>query len=155
MHRRYHNQVQDTQPHSSERGAAQLEFLVSVFTLMFLLFAAFELTMMIYTYVVIGAAAKAGVRYAIVHGTQNSNCSGPTKGCADSAGANVTAVVKRYAALSLHDTSSIIVHANYLDSSSAPSSRIQVLVGYTYVPYVRLPWISPELVASAEGRIVN
>jgi hypothetical protein len=110
--------------------------------------------MMMYSYVVIGEAAKEGVRYAIVHGTASGSCSGPSTGCSDSAGANVKSVVKSYAANSLHDTSAIVVQANYLDSSSAAPARIQIKVAYPYIPYINLPWAAPQLVASAEGRIV-
>ena len=140
--------------HKCDRGSAQVEFCLSVVILMFLIFWAFEMAMLMYTYVVIGAAAKAGVRYAIVHGTQSSTCSGPSTGCGDSTGTNVKNVVTTYASYSLHDTSAITVQTNYLDSSSKAPSRIQIKVAYTYIPYITLPWTAPTLVASAEGRIV-
>ncbi|MHB1022691.1 MAG: TadE/TadG family type IV pilus assembly protein [Acidobacteriaceae bacterium] len=139
---------------NGERGAAQIEFLLSSLIAMFLFFWIWEMSMMVYTYAVITNAAKEGVRYGIVHGTDNGNCSGPSAGCADATGANVVSAVRSYAAYSLHDISSITIQANYLDSSSEPPSRIQVKVAYTYVPYIKLPWIAPTLVASAEGRIV-
>lgn len=129
-----------------------VEFLLSIMVVMFLIFWIFEMSMMVYTYVVVGAAAKQGVRYAIVHGTQSGNCSGPSPGCGGTTA--VIAVVKDYAKYSLHDISAITVQANYLDSSSAAPSRVQIKVGYTYIPYVKLPGTSPQLVASAEGRIV-
>ena len=131
-----------------------MEFLLSIMALLFLVFWAFEMSMMVYTYTVIGAAAKIGVRYAIVHGTDNSNCSGPSTGCSDSTATNVTTAVTNYAKYSLHDVSGITVNAYYPDSSSAPPSRVIVHVSYTYVPYINLPWTSPTLVASAAGRIV-
>lgn len=130
-----------------------IEFALSAIALFFIIFWAFELSMTMYTYVVIGEAAKEGVRYAIVHGTLSGSCSGPTTGCADSSGANVKSVVTSYAANSLHDISAITVQANYLDSSSKAPSRIQVKVSYPYIPYINLPWVAPTLVASAEGRI--
>lgn len=137
-----------------ERGAAQIEFLLSSIVAMFLFFWLWEMSMMVYTYAVIANAAKEGVRYGIVHGTNSTNCSGPSAGCGDSTGANVVSAVRSYAAYSLHDISSITIQANYLDSSSEPPGRIQVKVAYTYMPYIKLPWIAPTLVASAEGRIV-
>ncbi|GAC1655191.1 MAG: hypothetical protein NVS9B15_15970 [Acidobacteriaceae bacterium] len=138
----------------NDSGAALVEFALSFTVLMFLIFWIFELSTMMYCYVVVGEAAKEGVRYAIVHGLASGSCSGPSTGCADSSGANVITVVKSYAANSLHDTSAITVQANYLDSSSASPSRIQVKVAYTYIPYIKFSWIAPTLVASAEGRIV-
>lgn len=138
----------------NESGAAQVEFALSIVVVMFFIFWAFELSMMMYSYVVMGEAAKEGVRYAIVHGLASGSCSGPSAGCTDSTGANVISVVKSYASNSLHDTSAITVQANYLDSSSAAPSRIQVKVAYTYIPYIKFSWVAPTLVASAEGRIV-
>ena len=42
-----------------------------------------ELAMMCYTFGVVSEAARAGVRYASIHGADSSNCSGPTHGCGD------------------------------------------------------------------------
>lgn len=139
-----------------EKGAAQIEFLVSIVMFLVLMFWTFEMTTMIYTYVVMGAAAKAGVRYAIVHGkSSGSYCSGPDcASTADQTGANVKSLVTTYAGLSLHDISAITINVNYLDSSAAPPSRVQVQVAYPYIPYVSFPGFSPQLVASAQGRIV-
>ena len=139
-----------------EKGAAQIEFLISVVTFLITIFWTFEMCGLIYTYVVMGAAAKAGVRYAIVHGKSAGNyCSGPDcASTADQTHTNVTNLVKTYAGLSLHDTTNITVNVNYLDSSAAPPSKIQVQVAYPYIPYVSFPGFNPQLVASAEGRIV-
>lgn len=131
-----------------------MEFLLSVFMIMFLIFMTFEMAMMMYTYAVIGAAAKIGVRYAIVHGTLSGSCSGPSTGCADSSGTNVVNAAKDYTAFTLHDTSGITVTATYLDASSAPPSRVQVKISYPYIPYINLPFTAPTLKAAAEGRIV-
>lgn len=140
-------------PRQSERGSAQIEFLVSVVTLMVLIFWTFEISMVIYTYVVMGAAAKAGVRYAIVHGKLSGSCQGPSTGC-DATKANVISVVNNYAALSLHDISALTPTVTYVDGTSAPPGRVQVQIQYAYIPYVQFPGFSPTLVASAEGRIV-
>lgn len=137
----------------SERGASQIEFIVSVFTVMILIFWTFEISMAVYTYVVMGAAAKAGVRYAIVHGSLSGNCQGPSTGCKSGA-PDVIAVVNNYTALSLHDTSALTHTVTYVDGTSAPPGRVQIQIQYTYIPYVQFPGFSPVLVASAEGRIV-
>jgi Flp pilus assembly protein TadG len=141
------------QSKTRERGSAQIEFLFSVVIFTVMVFGAFELSMMLYTYVVMGAAAKAGVRYAIVHGTDSASCDGPSTGC-DSGHIAVTTAVTNDAALSLHDISAITINVNYPDSSSAAPSRVQVQVAYKYIPYISIPGLSPTLVASAEGRIV-
>src|SRR5438094_10518401 len=101
----------------ADRGAAEVEFVLSILTVLFVMFWTWEVVMAVYTYSVIADAAREGVRYAIVHGSKNSNCSGPVPAgftaCPDPSGANVTAVVWVYARLSIQDTSAIIHHLSY------------------------------------------
>jgi hypothetical protein len=46
------------------------------------------------------------------------------------------------------------VHVAYPDASSAPPSRVNVTINYTYVPYIRLPGIADSVQLSAQGRIL-
>lgn len=114
----------------------------------------FELCMLVYTYSVLGDAARQGVRYAIVHGTDSTNCSGPTSGCTDSVGANVVSVVNHAAAYSFHNISNMAVQVTYPDDSSTPPARIAIAIDYTYVPYIDLPGIATKLQLQAQGRII-
>ena len=54
----------------SQRGAAQVEFALSILMVVFLMFWVFEMVMVVYTYSVLSDAAKEGVRYAIVRGSE-------------------------------------------------------------------------------------
>jgi Flp pilus assembly protein TadG len=139
-----------------------MEFILSIFTMMFVIFWIFELVMAVYTKNVLADAAKEGVRYAIVHGKGNGNCSGPnTPVCPDPTGANVIAQVQNFAQMTLHDTSAMTVTVQYLDNAGGsattvdPNTRVRVEASYTYVPYIVLPWVTPTLNSAAEGRIVN
>ena len=140
-----------------------MEFILSIFMMMFVIFWIWELVMAVYTKNVLADAAKEGVRYAIVHGQGNSNCSGPnTPACPDTTGANVISQVQSYAQMTLHDTSAMTVTVQYLDDAGGnattvdPNTRVRVEVSYVYVPYIpSLPWVAPTLNAVAEGRIVN
>ena len=114
----------------------------------------FELCMLVYTYNVLGDAARQGVRYAIVHGSDSANCSGPSSGCTDLTGANVSSVVNQAAAYSFHNLANMNVQVIYPDSSSAPPSRVEVAIVYNYVPYIELPGIATKLQLQAQGRIV-
>ena len=114
----------------------------------------FELCMLTYTYSVLGDAVRQGVRYAIVHGTDNANCSGPSIGCTDTTGANVSAAVRQAAAYSFHNLANMNIQVTYPDNSSAPPSRIAVAIDYAYAPYVQLPGIATKLQLQAQGRIV-
>jgi Flp pilus assembly protein TadG len=136
-------------------GSMLLEFSFSVWTLFLLAFLIFEFCMMIYTYSVLSNAAREGIRYAIVHGTDSSSCSGPSSGCGDTTGSNITSVVNGYAAISFHDTSAMTVTPSWPDGTSTPSSRVVVTVSYPYVSYLELPGFNaPTMQVTAEGRIV-
>lgn len=138
----------------AEDGSLMIETAFSLLVIFPIMFWMFELCMLVYTYSVLGDAVRQGVRYAIIHGTDSSLCSGPSAGCGDSSGANVVSQVKTFAAYSLHDLSAMTVNVTYPDGSSSPPSRVAVSIGYTYVPYINLPGISRTMNLSAEGRIV-
>jgi len=140
-----------------------VEFALTIVLLMIFILGIIELLMLIYTYNVLADSAKEGVRYAIVHGTGNSNCSGPGSStsvppitCADASANNVTAVVTTYAGVSLHSTASpaMTITPTYPDGSCAAPNRVQVTVSYRYQPFFGLfpsGWVTVN--AAAEGRI--
>ena len=136
-------------------GSALLEFALSVWTMLLVTFLIFEFCMLVYTYSVLANAAREGVRYAVVHGTTNTSCSGPNNGCGDASGGNVIAVVRGYAALSFHDLRAMTVSASWPDGKSTPGSRVIVTVTYPYISYLQLPgFVSPNMTINAESRIV-
>jgi len=140
-----------------EEGQAQVEFALSIMVVLLTVFFAWELLMAIYTASVMADAAKEGVRYAIVHGSNSTLCSGPnvSSPCAyDPAGDQVVNTVKDFAKASLHDISAITVTVTYPDGNNDPPSLIAVTVTYNYVPYINLPF-APTLTTRAAGRIVN
>jgi len=141
-----------------EKGQSTVEFALSVVTVMFVIFCCFELLMAVYTASVLADAAKEGVRYAEVHGSNTTLCSGPNTAspCAnDPLANNVGAMVKNYAKASLHDTSAISVSVTYPDGTNDAPNRVVVTVSYTYVPYINLSFFHPTLTTHAQGRIVN
>lgn len=139
-------------PRRKEQGQANVEFALSIMAVLLVVFFSWELLMAMYTMSVLADAAKEGVRYAIVHGSDNGNCSGP--GCTDASATNVKNVVTGFAQTSLHDVSAISVTVTYPDNSSTPPSRVVVVVAYTFVPYINVGF-SPTLTTQAQGRIVN
>ena len=62
--------------HSGRRGSAMIEFAIVAMVLMLMVFAGFEIDRMILVYTAVANSAKAGVRYAIVHGSDRSGGSG-------------------------------------------------------------------------------
>ncbi len=145
----------------NENGQAMVEFLLTVLFLMILIVSFLELVMMLYTYVVLADSAKEGVRYAIVHGTGSTLCSGPGTTvsvppitCPDPSGASVIAAVTAYAQASMHDISTMVVTPSYIDGSSAAPNRVRVTVRYPYQPFFGLGWPTVDVNAAAEGRIM-
>lgn len=138
------------------RGAAQVEFVFSVVLVVFLLFWIIEMCMLVYALSVLSDAAKEGVRYAIVHGSGNANCSGPSStACPDADAINVRNVVLDYSKYSLKDISAISVNVSYPDGSNDPPNRVVVAVTYNYVAWFRLLGNPPQLRTTAHGRIAN
>jgi Flp pilus assembly protein TadG len=138
-----------------DRGSMLIEFSLSVWTLFLVTFLIFEFCMSIYTYSVLSNAAREGIRYAMVHGTDSSSCSGPSTGCGDTIGSNVTSVVNGYANVSFHDLRAMTVTPSWPDGSSTPNSRVVVTISYSYIPYLAIPGFSaPQMQVTAEGRIV-
>ncbi len=132
-----------------------IEFSLSVWTLFLVTFLIFEFCMTVYTYSVLGNAAREGVRYAIVHGSDSTSCSGPGSGCSDTLGNNVTAVVKGYTSITFHDMTGMTVSPSWPDGTSTPASRVVVSISYPYVAYLALPGFNPpSMQVTAEGRIV-
>lgn len=137
-----------------DSGQAMVESALSLLAAFTLAFLLFEGTMLIYAYAVLNNAAREGVRYAVVHGNDTSNCSGPSSGC-DATAAPVVSVVQSYAKLSFHDLSGMKVMVNYPDvTQSAPMSLVTVTVTYPYVPITKFFNVSSTLSITSEGRIV-
>lgn len=138
-----------------EGGSALLEFCLSAWTLLLVVFLIFEFCMLVYTYSVLGNAAREGVRYAVVHGTRSGLCSGPSLGCGDPSGSKVIAVANGYASVSFHNTAAMTISPSWPDGKSTPGSRVVVTLTYPYISYLQLPgFISPTMTIKAEGRIV-
>jgi hypothetical protein len=161
------------------RGQAQVEFALVAVLLMVLVLSMIELLSLVNTYNVLADSAKEGVRYGIVHGTNNSIPSGPicnpggaSDTCQDIDGPPAPpgtvpgygsgyGVVMTYAQYSLHDISNMTVNVAYPDAatatkpSNATPNRVQVTVAYPFKPLFGLGWPTVTVYAAAEGRIMN
>jgi Flp pilus assembly protein TadG len=148
-------------PVKLDEGAVQIEFILSVLTVLFIIFAMWELIMIVHTMNVLSDAAKEGVRYAIVHGEKNDPAyqSGPGSTTA------IAQVVNDYAKLSFNDISAMTVRVCYAPAAGTTGfpcvsggtnellNIVRVEVQYDFLPYTALPF-RPTLRAASEGRIV-
>jgi Flp pilus assembly protein TadG len=138
-----------------EDGQATLEMVVSLTVIFSLVFWLFELCMFTYTCSVLNDAAQEGVRYAIMHGTDSSVCSGPDTVCTNQTPySNVQAVVTAAASASLHNTSAMTVTVSYANSTAATGNPVAVKVAYTYVPYLNFPGLANALTFTSQGQIL-
>ena len=128
------------QLHKDERGQAQIEFAMSIVTVLVVIFMTIELCSAVYTYVVLSDAVNEGLRYAIVNS-------------ADSGGAGTRAKVTTYAANSLHDMSGMTVDVQYPDGQTVPG-RVEITAMYPYLPYLGFLGNPPTMHAYAEGSFV-
>jgi Flp pilus assembly protein TadG len=142
-----------------QEGQAAVEFALVVVFLVILLVSILEMTMFIYTYAALTNAAKEGVRYAIVHGASTGTAISTTAKslstpCSTAATGSLLSTVQTYAALSLHNTSSMSINACFPDGDNKPGSAVQVSVSYPYQPIFGLRWASVTVSANSVGRIV-
>jgi Flp pilus assembly protein TadG len=116
-------------------GQTLVEFsVVAVLTVIMLLFVV-EMGRMLLVYTTVANAARAGVRYAIVHGSTRST--GTTVDSASGPGSNPTQVVtavKNFASAGLLTTSLLVVSVTYPGGSNAPGQYVVVSAVYPYDP---------------------
>jgi hypothetical protein len=147
-----------------EKGQALVEFALMTVFLLILILSFLELVMLVYAYIVLADAAKEGVRYAIVHGAENSLPSGPpgpgattAPPCTADVGSNLAKVktaVTNYASSSGHSTAGMNIHVCYFDGDNLPPHRVTVVVSYPYQPFFGMGWPTVNVNAAAEGRIL-
>jgi Flp pilus assembly protein TadG len=145
-----------------------VEFMLVIIFLLILFVSILQTILLLHAYNTLADAAKEGIRYAIVHGTGNSNCSGPGKPsasppvvCTDLTGQNVQTVVTNFAAVSFQNVTASDVTVDYNPNSAnvaacnVPGCLVRVTVSYPYQPFFGLGWPSVTLNAAADGRIMN
>lgn len=164
----------------NDNGQALVEFTLTILFIFLVFVGLLEMIFLMYAYNTLADSAKEGIRYAIVHGTGNTNCSGPgTSGppavaCSDTTGANVKSAVidGRLSNGTLTNTppagvlsmqnivpSNVTVDYNPNSANGAacnvPGCLVRVTVSKAYRPFFGLGWPSVTLYAAADGRIMN
>jgi Flp pilus assembly protein TadG len=127
---------------------------VAVLTAIMLLFIV-EIGRMLLVYTTVANAARAGVRYATVHGSTRS--AGATVDDASGPGDNpaqVVTVVKNFASGGLLSTSLLVVHVTYPGGSNAPGQYVTISVVYPYDPLITYFSKTLRLGSTTEGIIV-
>lgn len=144
---------------SRRRGSTLVEFVMIAMLLVLLVFAGFEFSRMALVYTAIANAAKAGVRYAIVHGANRSGGSGADGASGGLGSDEVVTVVKKFASSGALNSSGVTVLVTYPASAgtnpgNSIGSTVIVKVSYVYDPFVSLLPLRVPLSSEARGIIV-
>jgi Flp pilus assembly protein TadG len=135
-------------------GSALVEFSLIAFMFIVVLIGVVELGRMLLVYNTLANAARAGARYAIVHGGERTG-SGSDGPSGPGSVSEVQTVVEDYASAGLINTSDLTVNVTYPDNSNAAGSRVSVTVTYPFTPMVRYfnSMLSTTLGSTSEGVI--
>jgi hypothetical protein len=131
-----------------------IEFIASIVFLIVVIAWIVQFIVVIYTYVLLAAAAKEGVRYAVVHGSRNESAarSGPDTGSTSDCATNIDAVVNAVHRVAAYPGMTVTVC--YLDGNNAPAKQVRVTLSYPILAMFTLGWTPPAIKAAAQGRIV-
>ena len=136
-------------------GQTMVEFsVVAVLTAIMLLFVV-EIGRTVLVYTTVANAARAGVRYAVVHGSSRS--AGATVDSASGPGNNpaqVVKVVKNFASGGLLTPSRLVVTVTYPGGSNAPGQYVTVSAVYPYDPLTTYFSKTLRLGSASQGIIV-
>ncbi|WP_263419482.1 TadE family protein [Terriglobus albidus] len=129
----------------ADDGSALIEFIFIAFMFIIVLAGVVELGRMVLVYTTVANAARAGARYAIVHGGDRTGSgvdgpSGPGSPCTCT---QITTVVKNFASAGLVNTANLTVTVNYPNGSNAAGKAVTVTVSYPYDPLI--PYFSTIL----------
>jgi Flp pilus assembly protein TadG len=117
-----------------------VEFGQIAFLLITTMLAMVEFGRMLVVYTTVANSARAGARYAIVHGNDRSGGgtdgpSGPTA-CSDPPPPQVATLIRNFASAGMLDTSKLTIKVCYSPSSNLPGTTVIVKVGYPYDPLI-------------------
>ena len=132
-------------------GQVLVEFAVVAFLSLILLLSIVEISRMTLVYTTVANAARAGARYAIVHGgtRTGSGVDGPSGPAQNPA--QVMTVVRNFASAGLLSTGNLVITVNYPGASNAPGQLVSVTVVYPYDPLTTYFPLRVRLGSTSQG----
>jgi len=106
---------------------------------------------MVLVYTSLANSARAGVRYAIVHGSNRTGTGEPASGPGNTT--NVETVVKNLAKAGTVDPSTLTVTVAY-SGGNTPGSLVTVTVTYPYHPFTTVLPLNVNITSTTQGIIV-
>jgi Flp pilus assembly protein TadG len=116
-------------------GQTLVEFSLVTFLTIILLLAVVEISRMVLVYTTVANAARAGARYAVVHGSDRTGGGADGPSGPGNNPAEVVTVIKDFASAGLLTTSNLIVTVSYPGGSNLPGQLLSVTVIYPYDPF--------------------
>lgn len=139
----------------SRRGQSLVEFsVVTLLTVIMLLFVV-EMGRMLLVYTTVANAARAGLRYAVVHG--HTRATGTTVDSASGPASNpaqVLTVVKNFASAGPLTAALLVINVTYPGASNAPGQLVNITVVYPYDPLTTFFSKTLRLGSATQGVIV-
>ena len=136
-----------------DNGQGIVEFSIVCVITLFLLFTVIEVSRMVLVYATIANAARAGVRYACVHGSDRTGAgaTGPSGPAGNPP--QVVAVVTNFAGIGPLNKSILIITVTYPGGSNTPGHNVIVKVIYPYDAWITYFPIHPRLGSVSQGVI--
>lgn len=134
---------------ADDRGHYLVEFTFSILPLLILIFGVIEVSRMVLVYNTIAHAARAGVRYAIVHGSDSA-----------ASKSQIQTVVTNFLSAAPMNAGSVTPTVTYQQKGTPavdctdPGCTVTVSVVYSYDPLTMLIPLSVNLSSTSEGVIV-
>jgi Flp pilus assembly protein TadG len=146
--------VSDARAAQTRAGQTLVEFSLVLVMTMILLLGVVEISRMVLVYTTVANSARAGARYAVVHGSNRtgSGADGPS-GPANNP-AQVVTVIKNFASAGLLQTSNLVITVNYPGASNLPGQLLSVTVIYPYDPFTRYFPLRVRLGSVTQGVIL-
>jgi Flp pilus assembly protein TadG len=118
-----------------DRGSTLVEFSLVAFMFIMILLGVVEMGRMVLVYTTVANAARAGARYAIVHGGDRtgSGVNGPS---GPGSTTQIQTVVQNFASAGLVNVSNLNVNVTYPNGANTAGSPVSVTVSYTYDPLI-------------------
>jgi Flp pilus assembly protein TadG len=126
----------------NRRGQTLLEYSVVILTVLTVILGVFETGRLMLAYTTLAEAARAGARYAIVHGSDCTGLCVPSDGTATALNVASAAGLTTATAVSDHPT------------GFAPGSLVTVTVSYTFVPVNPIVALGVPLTSTSQAMIV-
>jgi len=139
---------------TASRGQTLVEFSLVTFMTVLLFLAIVEISRMVLVYTTVANAARAGVRYAVVHGSDPTGAGANGPSGPGNNPPQVVTVIKNVASAGLLNTNALLITVNYLNASNLPGRMVSVTVIYPYDPFTSILPLRVRLGSVTQGVIL-